>query len=232
MAIEKLRNIRFFEHLTPEEQRGLSPLLEVRHYRKGELLFRMGQPADRLYFLQEGTVKVSALSPTGAERILDIFKPGDTFGEQIFSADKRRVGAAQALSHVTAQTVTEEGFRRLMQMHPGICPNFVRHLVGRQRRILMRLEALLHTQVSTRLLAILLDLGQRCAQLVDDSYNLPGEVSQADLARMSGLNRSTVSLVINDYRRRGVLAGKGRRIVIHRTPALALLKSAGLALLD
>lgn len=108
-AIWNLRNVRLFENVTPQELRELSVLLEDRQYRRGEFLFHMGEMADRLFFLQKGSVKVSILSPAGEERILDIFRPGDTFGEMFFGEDNRRIGTAVALTDVAAQIPQPSG---------------------------------------------------------------------------------------------------------------------------
>lgn len=227
-AIWNLRDLRLFKGLTTRELRELALLLETRQYRRGQFIFHMGEKADRLYFLDRGTVKISLISPDGEERILDMFKPGDTFGELFFGKSRRRVAAAQAVTDVTVLTMTEEAFRGLMRVRPDLCLRFVRHLVDSQRRTLARMEALMHVASGPRLLAVLLDLGERCATLADDRYTLPGKLTQEHLARMAGLNRSTASKIINEYRRNGVLGGRRGMLVIHRGRARAALKRAGL----
>ncbi len=229
-GIWNLRGLRLFKGLTARELRELALLLETRQYRRGEFIFHMGEKADRLYFLDRGTVKISLISLDGEERILDVFKPGDTFGELFFGKSRRRVATAQAVTDVSVRTITEEAFRGLMRTRPDLCLSFVRHLVDQQRRTLTRVEALMHVASGPRLLAILLDLGERCAQLVDDRYTLPGKLTQENLARMAGLNRSTASKVINDYRRKGILGGQRGLLVIDRSRARAALKKAGLTL--
>ncbi len=229
-GIWNLRELRLFKGLTDLELRELAPLLETRHYHRGQFVFHMGEKADRLYFLNRGTVKISLLSAEGEERILDIFKPGDTFGELFFGKSRRRVATAQAISDATVRTMTEETFKGLMRTRPDLCLNFVRHLVDQQRRTLGRLEALMHVPSGPRLLAILLDLGERCAPLADGRYTLPGKLTQEIPARMAGLNRSTASKIINEYRRNGILGGQRGMLVIHRSRARAALKKAGLTL--
>ncbi len=229
-AIWNLRNVQLFKGLAARELRELAPLLQTHDYHRGQFIFHIGEKADRLFFLDRGTVKISLISPEGEERILDVFKRGDTFGELFFGKDKRRVATAQAMTSVTVRTMTEEAFRGLMRTRPDLCLNFVRHLVDHQRRTLARMEALMHVAASPRLLAILLDLGERCAQLSDDRYTLLGTLTQETLARMAGLNRSTVSTIISEYRQKGILGGQRGMLVIYRSRARAALKKAGLTL--
>ncbi len=95
-AIWNLRNVHLFKGLATRELRELAPLLQTHDYHRGQVIFHMGEKADRLFFLDRGTVKISRISPEGEERILDVFNRGDTFGELFFGKDKRRVATAQA----------------------------------------------------------------------------------------------------------------------------------------
>ena len=225
-----LRKVRLFEGLAPQELRVVERLLDIRHYRPGEFIFHMGEQADRLYFLARGIIKVTIVSPDGRERILDIVNEGNMFGEGLLSNDKYRTVAAQSLNAVTVSAMAGETFMSLMRILPNLWLNFARHLMDLQRRTLLRLDAQMQMDRGARLLAVLLDLGERCGQRTGDNCALPAELTQGELARMVGLNRSTVSLLLNFYRRTGILGGQGGIIVVHQTPTRALVKKAGLLL--
>jgi CRP/FNR family transcriptional regulator, cyclic AMP receptor protein len=230
-AVWNLWNLRLFETLTARELRKLKPLLDVRHCHPGEFLFHMGDSADRLYFVERGTVKVSVFSPDGEEHMLDIFKQGDTFGELFVDDDRRRRATAQALSSVTVWTLTAAAFERLVQTLPKVCHNFGRYLLQDQRRVFTRMEALVHMKAGPRLLTYMLELAERCGQRIGVHHTLmPGKFTQVDLARMVGLNRTTVSLLINEYRRQGILGGEKSTLLVHPVRARAFLRKAGLVL--
>jgi len=95
----------------------------------------------------------------------------------------------------------------------------------------LRVEALLNAHVGERLLAILLDLGERYGQPIADGYRLTADLTQGDIAHLVGLDRSTISLLINRYRRDRVLGGRGRLLEIYQAPVRALLEHAGMAML-
>ena len=223
-----LRHVRLFEGLAPQDLRQVSHSLDIRHYRPGEFIFHMGEQADRLYFLDQGIVKVTMVSLDGRERILDVISKGNMFGESSLSDEKSRTVAAQSLNVVTVRTMSVEAFTRLMVTRPNFCLNFARHLMDLQRRTQVRLHAQMQVDRGVRLLAVLLDLGERCGQRTDDHCTLPAELTQGELAQMVGLNRSTVSVLLNFYRRIGILGGHGGVIVIHPIPARALIKQAGI----
>lgn len=227
-SIWNLRNVHLFKNLTPKELRDLAPLLDVHHHRRGDFIFHTGEKADRLYFVDKGSIKISIISRDGEERILDILRAGDTFGELFLSGEKLRAATAQALTDATLWAMVEKRFMDFARLRPDLCLNFIRHLVDQQRRTLARLEAMMHISAGPRLLAILLDLAERCARRQGDCYTLPGGLTQEDVARMAGLHRCTVSVLINEYRRKGILGGEGGTLAIYLTRVRALLAKAGL----
>ncbi len=217
--------------LTNDERWVLAPYLQTQHYRRGAFLFHAGEGADQLFWLCEGIVKVSAPTLEGSQRLLNIFWPGDIFGMICVNRDQRRVSMAQALSPVSTLTTTDTGLTQLLRLRPDLSSDLLHDLLDQQRRITLRVEALLTADIGERLLAILLDLGQRYGQPIPDGYRLAANLTQEDIAQLVGLNRSTTSLLINRYRRDGVLGGSGRRLEIYHTAARALLEQAGLAML-
>lgn len=226
-AVWGLRGLHLFSTLSHAELRELSPLLHRESHRRGEFLFHMGDRADRLYFLERGTVKAIVLSPDGDERILDVFRAGDLFGEVFFMTVARRIFAAQAVTPVTVYAMSEQSFAALLEQRPDLARNFIRHLARQYRRTTLRLQALLSASAGPRLLAILVDLGERLGRRVRGAHVLPTGLTQGDLAQMAGLHRSTVSTLINGYRRQGILGGRGHRLTVHRARAKALLERTG-----
>jgi CRP/FNR family cyclic AMP-dependent transcriptional regulator len=220
-----------FAHLTDDERRALAPYLHTQHYRRGAFLFHVGEVADQLFWMYQGIVKVSALKVEGSERLLNIFWPGDIFGMICVSSDQRRLGVAQAIAPVSVLTTTSTGLAQLLRLRPDLATDLWHDLLDQQRRITLRVEALLSADTGERLLALLLDLGQRYGSPIPNGYRLAVDLTQEDIAHLVGLNRSTTSLLINRYRRDGVLGGHGRRLEIYQAPARALLEQAGLAML-
>ncbi|HVI84247.1 MAG TPA: Crp/Fnr family transcriptional regulator, partial [bacterium] len=153
-----------------------------------------------------------------------------TFGEAFLSGEKHRTAAAQSLTASAVRTISLESFSNLMRTLPNLSLNLVRMLTDLQRRTLARLDAQIQMDTGLRLMAVLLDLAERCGRQTGDNYVLPGELTQGELARMVGLNRSTVNVLLNYYRRNGILGGQRGVIVINTCPARAVLRKAGLLL--
>jgi CRP/FNR family transcriptional regulator, cyclic AMP receptor protein len=217
--------------LCNDDRRALAPYLHTQHYRRGAFLFQAGEVADQLFLICQGIVKLSAPTLEGGERLLNIFWPGDFFGMLWLSRDQRRVSSAQALSPVTVQT-TNAGLTKFLRLCPDLYTYLLQNMFDQQHRSTLRVEALLSADIGARLLAILLDLGERYGQPIADGYRLAADLTQEDIAHLVGLDRSTTSLLINRYRRDGVLGGRGRLLEIYQTPVRALLEQAGLTMLE
>jgi CRP-like cAMP-binding protein len=217
--------------LTDKDRRALAPYLRTQHYRRGAFLFHAGEVADQLFWVDQGIVKVSAPTLEGGERLLHIFWPGDFFGMIWLSRDQRRVSSAQALSPVIVQATTNAGLTQFLRLCPDLFSDLLHNLFDQQGRNTLRVEALLNAHIGERVLAILLDLGERYGQPIADGYRLAADLTQEDIAHLVGLDRSTTSLLINRYRRDGVLGGRGRRLEIYQAPARALLEQAGMVML-
>lgn len=227
-----MRGINLFDGLTGEEIEEVLELAPPRSYRKGEYIFFTGDAADALYILELGTVKVSYVTLNGDEKVLNIFQPGDIFGELFLGKYRQRVGEAQALDDVIVCKMSEDTFLSLIQRVPQIALNFIRHLADSQRETLARTHALMRAEAKYRLSGVLLSMARRYCCTEPDWFELPASLTQEDIANMSGLNRSTVSSLINDLRREGVLGGTGRSLKVNRTAIEALLEEAGLEILE
>ena len=228
-ALEHTRPLRAC--LCNDDRRALPPYLHTQHYRRGAFLFQAGEVADQLFWICQGIVKLSAPTLEGGERLLNIFWPGDFFGMLWLSRDQRRVSSAQALSPVTVQT-TNGGLTQFLRLCPDLHTDLLQNMFDQQHRSTLRVEALLSADIGARLLAILLDLGERYGQPIVNGYRLAADLTQEHIAHLVGLDRSTTSLLINRYRRDRVLGGRGRLLEIYQAPVRALLEQAGLALLE
>ncbi len=229
--IWNLRGVDLFHHLTQEEIQEILISMPMYEYSTGQYLFHTGEPADSLYLLEAGIVKVAYITPNGEEKILGIFQQGDIFGELFLGKEHARIGEAQALSDVTVCRLKKEDFLMLLQRFPKVGYNFILHLVNEQRGTLARMHALMRTDARSRLLGTLLHIARRYCGDEEGWFDLPPSLTQEDIANMAGLNRSTVSLLINDLRREGALGGTGRTLNIHIGRVEKLLADNGLEML-
>jgi CRP-like cAMP-binding protein len=230
--IWNLRNVHLFTGLSPAEMDEVLKMMPVASYRKNEFIFMTGDEPDCMYVVQVGTVKVAYVALNGEEKILNIFQSSDIFGNLFLGKYRHRIGNAQALGDVILCQLTEVDLLNLIQRFPRIALNFIRHQADEHRETVARMHALMSMDARHRLLGTLLSLARRYCCDQADWFTLPSSLTQENLASMTGLNRSTVSLLINELRRQGVLGGTGRSLSVNRVAVEQILEDAGAEILE
>ena len=230
--IWNLRNVRLFQGLNLEQMDEVLKIMPVASYRKHEFVFMAGDEADYLYIVQVGTVKVSYVDLNGEEKILNVFQSGDIFGNLFLGKYRQRIGNAEALTDVILCRVTEADFVNLIQRFPLIALNVIRHQADEHRETVARMHALMSMDAKHRLLGTLLSLARRYCCTESDWFSLPESLTQEDIANMTGLNRSTVSLLINELRRQEILGGTGRSLTVNRKAIEKILDDSGSEILE
>src|SRR5580765_4761272 len=81
---------------------------KVKHFKKAEIVFSQGSPADSVMYIQEGAIKITALSPVGKEAIIAILHSGDFFGEGCMAGQPLRVGNATAITSSTVLVIEKK----------------------------------------------------------------------------------------------------------------------------
>lgn len=230
--IWNLRQVHLLQGLTPLQMDEVLRIMPVASFRKNEYIFMAGDEADALYVVQLGTVKVAYVDLNGEEKILDIFQAGDIFGYLFLGRYRQRIGNAQALSDVVLCRLTEVDFINLIQRFPVIALNFIRQQSDEYRETVARMHALMSMDAKHRLLGTFLTLARRYCCDQEDWFTLPESLTQEDIAKMTGLNRSTVSLLINELRRQNILGGTGRALSVKKKAVEEILKAIGSEILE
>lgn len=232
MDADRFSTHSLFAGLKPDETAHILGLMPLTGIRRGEHLFHTGDVAESAFILRSGTVKVSYFNPGGDEKIINIYQAGDLFGHLFLGQYHHRIGTAVALEDSTAGRLTQAVLNQLVTQHPGFALNLVAYLADEQRQTLARLHALMHLSARDRLLGTLLHLARRFCCTHGTWSQLPGCITQDDIANLACLNRSTVNIHINALRETGVLGGKGRTIVVNSRLVESLLRETGLEILQ
>lgn len=207
--------------------------LSVIAYPRGAPIFHVGDTAVALFILIDGIVRVSFVNSGGDEKVISLFQAGDIFGELFLGKYRHRVGTAHAMTDVIVARLSEANFLSLAAHYPALAIGMIRHLADEQRETLARLHALMHLDARHRLLGTLLGLARKFCCTAQDSrwVTLPAVLTQEDIASAACVHRSTASLLINEYRRAGVLGGQRRSLSVNVEALQSLLDQAGLEIL-
>ncbi len=187
---------------------------ERRVFRKKEMLYEIGGPADELYLLEQGRVRLFNNSAQGRSLTLSVVEPGDIFGEMALAPNRRWASYAQALSDGVLYAVSRRKLQELLEQDPSLVLRVMENLGRRLQAVERRLGDLVFKSVPDRLAALLLDLVEPAARQGGGPTRLPNHYTHLQLAEMINTHRETVTKVFNRFRDDRLLEFDRRGIVL------------------
>ena len=171
--------------------------------------FCQGDPADSVFYLQRGRVKVTVVSQTGKEATITLLAAGDFVGEEsLASIPGLRLATATAVNSCVALNITREEITRVMHDEPIFANFFLKFMLSRSMRTQADLVDQLFNSSEKRLARILLLMAEFDKPGERDTFIPP--ISQETLADMIGTTRSRVSFFMNRFRKLGFISYDGR----------------------
>ena len=176
-------------------------------------IFQQGQPADSLFYLRRGKVKLTVVSQQGKEAIVAVLSAGEFFGEGCIAGQQLRMATAVAMTDCTLDRIEKSLMTRLLHERHDVSELFVTHLLSRNIRYEADLVDQLFNSSEKRLARILLLL----AHFGKESRAEPvlPRISQDDLAQMIGTTRSRVSHFMNKFRGLGFIDYDDEGLTVH-----------------
>lgn len=216
-----------FSALAPQDLTDLLALAEQRHYPKGSAIFRAGDPGRHVYFLQSGRAKIYQLAPNGKEVILWYCFAGEMCGLAEVARGGGRSVSAVACSETDALKLNHDVFNDFLVHHPQASFLMIQMLACRLRGLGDMLVNLVSDDVTTRVAKLILRLAARYGRRDDDEVILDIHLTHQEMADMIGTSRQTLTGVLNDLKRQGILNICNRTIRIESEKSLdALSRSA------
>lgn len=179
----------------------------TRELRGKEVVFSQGDPADAVFFIQSGKVKLTVVSTRGKEAVIGVLERGSFFGEGCLAGQPLRMSTASAIEASSVTRVAKTTMVRLLHRRPEFAEMFITYLLSRNVRIEEDLVDQLFNSSEKRLARILLLLAHFGKESKPETV-IP-KVSQETLAAMVGTTRSRVSYFMNRFRKMGFIDYNG-----------------------
>lgn len=190
-------------------------------FRKGEVIFSQGDPADALFYIQAGRVKLAVVSSSGKEATLSLFASNDLVGLGCLSFEKRRLGTATAVEPSELIRIDRDSWFKILREEPELLEVALAHLSSRNIELQRDLCAQILDHSERRLARVLLKLTQIGVEQ-REAVVLP-KISHDTLASMVGTTRSRITYFMNRFRRRGLIDYK-RGVMVHPSRLSAALQ--------
>jgi CRP/FNR family transcriptional regulator, cyclic AMP receptor protein len=185
----------------------------ISQYRKDQIVFSQGEPADAVFYIQKGKVKVTVVSDQGKEAVVAILGAGEFCGEGCLAGQARRIATVRTMTECTIMRLQKTSIVRVLHDEPAFSEMFMSHLLARTIRVEEDLVDQLFNSSEKRLARLLLLLANFGKEGRPEP--LIARISQETLAEMIGTTRSRVSFFMNKFRRMGFLDYNGEGLEVH-----------------
>ena len=212
-----LEQAPLFSVLRGEDMRDLADKFHAVRYRKGEVIFREGEPAERLFLIDEGRVKLSIASSTGQELLVAVLGRGQIFGELGVVDRGSREMDARAMEDAKLFTLAGDVFWTVMEGRPALARRLLELMGRRLRRADQATQDLVFFDAPTRLARKLLELAEEHGESNGDgTVVVTTRVTQEEMAQMIGVSRESANRLIASFTGRGWIEWNDGRPLILR----------------
>jgi CRP-like cAMP-binding protein len=174
---------------------------------KRQMIFTQGDPADSVFYIQEGKVRLTVVSHAGKEATIGIVTEGNFVGEGSLASQLKRMGSASALTDCELLRVEKKAMMDALHRESALADLFVAYLLARNIRYEADLVDQLFNSSEKRLARVLLILAHFGKEGVHET--MVPKISQEVLAEMVGTTRSRVSFFMNRFRKLGFIHYNG-----------------------
>jgi CRP/FNR family cyclic AMP-dependent transcriptional regulator len=186
----------------------------IAKYADRQTIYAQGDPADAIFYIISGIVKISVISEHGKEGIVAILRPGDFFGEGCLSFRRTRATTVTAASACEIVRLGQATAIRALQEDPAFPALFMAFLLERNEKLKNDFLDQLFNSSEKRLARILITLAR--IEIGDQSSFIFPQVTQETLANMVGTTRSRINQFMTKFRKLGYIEYNGQ-IRVHNS---------------
>lgn len=207
--VSRLRHDPLFRSLTDEELESLAALMSYREYPKGAFILTKNDESSAVYMLISGRVKISVASPEGRELALNYLEAPGYFGDMGAAEGDMRAADVIATTDVELLIIEERDLEHVFRIQPRLAITLISTLSERLRELVLRLEGMAFHDATHRVM-----LNVATASYESRGVPVIEGLTHYEIATLAGTSRETASRVVSNLAREGVVATKGRKIVV------------------
>jgi CRP-like cAMP-binding protein len=210
---ELLKSIPYFSGLGSAELDSIKEHIFEKSTESGDLILLEGEPADAMYFVVSGVVKVFKTSSEGKEQILSFIRPGESFNDVSVFDGGPNLSSVQAVGPVVLYGIRSSDLEVILRNHPQVSLNVNRVLSQQMRHMVSLVEDLSFRHVIARVAKILLEYS-------GNGTGPKPKLTQQEMAAMAGTAREMIGRSLKSLEDEGAIKLERQRIVITDKEAL------------
>jgi CRP-like cAMP-binding protein len=211
---EVLRTVPIFSELSDEDITSLARLASRKRYPKDTVVFFENEEGDFFFTILEGRIKVTILGDDGREVILSVLGPGDFFGEMALLDNEPLSATAIAVEESELLSLHRNDFQSVLNDNKSITSALIRVLSARLRRANHQISTLALLDVYGRVARVIVDMAREEGKRLRDGRIAFRRATHQEIANRIGTTRETVTRMLKDLERQGLIHVEGKEIVV------------------
>jgi len=209
-ALQAVKSLPVFRGLSPDDQRRVAALATLKEYKRGDHLWREGDPAEALTVIVRGRVKIVRQAGAG-DVILEIFGEGEPVGAIAVYNYIPYPASAVCLEPVTLMILPRRDYFELLDRHPEFARAIIRELTKLVVGLTRKLEEMRGQRVEVRIAQLFLTLAERMGREGKAGVEIPIHLSRQEVADLVGTTVESAIRVLSRWgREKIVVTGEGR----------------------
>ncbi|NLW52226.1 MAG: Crp/Fnr family transcriptional regulator [Tissierellia bacterium] len=199
------KNIPLLAFLSEEEFLSMKSNFEVLYFKKGDPIFKSGDPASKMFIIYEGFMKIAMNLSDGREQILYIYQKGDFVGGLNLLSGDKYVYNGTALKNTVVVTISNDDFHNVLLKNSKFVMKVLEKSYERIRRSEELIDRLCVINADLKVAKVLMNLVKVYGQKTDEGILLKLTLNQEELGSFTGITRETMSRKLNQFEDLGLI---------------------------
>lgn len=211
---ELLRTVPIFAEVPETDLEKLASLATRKRYPKDSVVFFENEAGDTLFMIAEGRVKVTILGDDGREIILSVLGQGEFFGDMALLDNEPRSATAIAAEDCELVSLSRADFEGVLSQNPRIMLSLIKVLTARLRHANHQISTLALLDVYGRVARVIVEMAHEEGKRLRDGRIAFHRPTHQEIANRIGTTRETVTRMLKDIQRQGLIRVSGKEIVV------------------
>lgn len=190
-------------------------LTAERQFSRHEVIYFMDDPAEEIYLINSGRVKITRVSLSGKEKIIDIYETGDFFGELCLCENNHRADQAVALNDVRVLSFKVSKLLEVIAKRPEAALELLMLFCQRLSEAQAQIETLAFDNIPRRLAKELLKMSRDDGEKVSNGIRIRQYLTHEELSQLVGTSREIITTVMNQFRQQGLVVYTRKSLVLN-----------------
>ena len=186
----------------------------TKNFKKGEYIYLPNEHSDKIYFINEGRVKIGSIGDGNKEITKVILSKGEVFGELALIGQEKRTDYAQAMEDSSVCIMSKSEMKNLFIDHNGLYLFIMKIIGSRTLEMEKRLESLVFKDSRSRIIEFLLDLNAKRGERVGYEWVVRKFLTHQEIANFTATSRQTVTTVLNELKQKNLLTFNRKRLLL------------------